>query len=68
MKWSVILHYLAILSVSAGALSLLGAWLAGEGGRLLGLSQGHLYNDAVVFVLLSIAFALGVIIHRQTEK
>jgi len=68
MKWSPILHFLTVISVTMGFLSLVGAWIAGEGGRFLGFSQEHLFNDATVLMLLAIGLALGVLIHRDQEK
>ena len=68
MKWSKILHCLAVASVALGILSFLTTYIAGEEGRFLGFSQEHLYKDAFFFVLLAIVFALGVIIHSNKEK
>ncbi|GMQ95427.1 MAG: hypothetical protein BMS9Abin13_540 [Patescibacteria group bacterium] len=68
MKWSNILHYLAVASIALGILSFAATYIAGEEGRFLGLDQEHLYKDAFFFILLAIAFALGVIIHKDKEK
>ena len=68
MKWSPTLHLLTIISGIAGSLAILGAWFAGEGGKVLGLSETHLFSDATVLLLLSISLAIGVLIHRDQEK
>jgi len=47
-------------------LALLGAWLATwRGGQVLGLSEQHLFNDAIVLTLMSIAGLLDGIVHRR---
>ena len=68
VKWSPILHFLLLITLTAGLLSLVGAWIAGEGGTFFGFSQEHLYNDTNAFFLLTIGLALGVLIHRQKES
>lgn len=67
MKWSPILHGVSAVSGILGLLSIIGAWLARESGTVLGLSQGHLYNDATVLLLASVAFGVGTLIHRAKE-
>lgn len=67
-KQSEVLHFLTMISVLASFASLLGAWLAGEEGTVLGFSQNHLFNDANALLLLGIALALGTLIHRDLEK
>lgn len=68
MKWSPMLHNAAVVVIAVGVLALLGAWLAGEEGRILGLSQGHLFSDATVLFLLGITLQLGTLIHRDIER
>ena len=47
-------------------LALLGAWMAAlRGGTFLGLSEQHLFNDAIVLSLMGIAGLLDGIVHRQ---
>jgi len=55
MKKSSIFHWFGRIFGVWGGLALVGAWIAGENGTVLGFSQGHLYNDATVLVLLSIS-------------
>ena len=43
--------------IALGVLALLGAWITQLTGRpLLGMSQEHLFNDAIALPLLGIAF------------
>ena len=47
-------------------LALLGAWVAeGSGGAFMGLSQQHLFNDAIVLSLLGIASLLDAFWHAR---
>ena len=47
-------------------LALLGAWAATvRGGAFLGLTEQHLFDDAIVLALFSIAGLLDGIVHRQ---
>lgn len=47
-------------------LALLGAWIAtARGGPVLGMSEQHLFNDAIVLTLMSIAGLLDGIVHRR---
>jgi len=41
-----------------GALSLVGAWIAGENGQVMGLGAQHLFWDALVLAALSIPIKL----------
>jgi len=68
MKWSPILHNIAAIAGIAGALSLVGAWIAGTNGLFLSMSQAHLFQDANGLLLTSIAFGVGSLIHMQQEK
>ena len=67
MKWSPTLHGISAISGITGALALIGAWIAGTE-TFLGFSQGHLYNDAMGLLLVSIAFGLGTLMHMWLEK
>lgn len=45
-------------------LALVGAWITQvDGGSVLGLSQQHLYNDAIVLALLAIGSFLDALWH-----
>lgn len=70
MKWSPILHNASTVTATAGALALIGAWIASvsETSTFIGRSATHLFNDAIVLTLLSISLALGVLIHRDQER
>ena len=66
MKWSPILHGIAAFTGIFGLLALLSAWIAeiNGSGVFLGFSEEHLFNDAKTLFLASIAFGIGVLIHR----
>ena len=68
MKWSPILHGISAISAIVGFLALIMWWivLAREGASPF--SAEHLYDDARALLLLSIAFGIGTLIHRQGEK
>jgi hypothetical protein len=68
MKKSSIMHWIARLVGVLGGLALVGAWVAGEGGTALGFSQRHLYNDAIVLTLISIAALMCALVYLQQEK
>jgi len=68
MKKSSIFHWFGRIAGVWGALSLVGAWIAGEEGTMLGFSQQHLYNDAIALTLLSISALVCAIIYLQQEK
>lgn len=67
MKWSETLHWITAISLTFGALSLLGAWLAGKG-TFVGFTQQHLFTDATNLFLLSIATGVGTLIHQNLER
>jgi len=67
MKLSKLVHVASILLAILGALALIGAWLAGETGTFLGLSQEHLYNDAIVLELIAIGAAVCTMVRLQLE-
>lgn len=67
MKWSEILHWVSVIASIFGALSLLGAWLAGKG-TFVGFTQQHLFSDATNLLLLSIATGVGTLVHQNLEK
>ncbi len=68
MKLSKLAHLLSIVIGIAGAFCLIGAWAAGEGGTFVGFSQAHLFNDAIVLELITIAMALCTLVRMQLEK
>ena len=68
MKWSPILHKIAMVTGIVGFLALVGAWIATLNGTFLGQTQDHLFNDAKGLLLTSIAFGIGTLIHQNEEK
>lgn len=67
MKLSRLVHVASIVLAILGAAALIGAWLAGESGTFLGLSQAHLYNDAIVLELIAIGAAVCTMVRLQLE-
>ena len=68
MKRSSMMHWIARVVGIWGGLALIGAWVAGEGGTVLGFSQQHLYNDAIVLTLISISALVCTIVYLQQDK
>ena len=58
------------MSGVVGFLSLIIWWvmLAARDGLSIMFSPEHAYDDAVVLLLLSIAFGIGTLIHQREEK
>lgn len=52
--------------IALGTLALLGAWITQLTGRpLLGMSQEHLFNDAIALSLLGIGFFVDAFWHAR---
>ena len=68
MKLSKYIHVVSIIAGIWGALALIGAWLAGEGGTIFGFSQQHCYNDAIVLTLISISAGICAIYRLHIER
>lgn len=68
MKLSKLAHLMSIAVGIIGILALFGAWIAGEKGSFLGISQGHLFNDAIVLELFAIGMAVCTLVRIQLEK
>lgn len=68
MMLSKIAHFMSIIAGIAGAVALVGAWAAGDGGTAFGLSQAHLFSDAIVLELITIAMAGCTLVRLQLER
>lgn len=68
MKKSTFIHGVSIVTGIWGALALLAAWIAEEGGTVSGFSQSHLFNDAIVLTLISISGGVCALYRRQLEQ
>jgi len=68
MKKSSFIHGVSIVAGIWGALALLGAWLAGSSGTVLGFTQQHCFNDAIVLTLISISAGVCALYRRQIER
>lgn len=67
MKLSKLIHLFSIIVGMVGVLALVGAWAAGSDGQVFGLSQAHLFNDAIVLQLIAIAAAVCTLVRLQLE-
>ena len=67
MKWSPILHGISAITGVLGLLAIFGAWIATANGSFLGVSEQHLFNDAMSLLLASVAFGIGTLIHLKEE-
>ena len=68
MKLSSIFHWIGRITGVFGALALFGAWIAGESGRLFGLSQSTLFFDSIALTLLSIAALVCAMLYLHDEE
>ena len=68
MKKSVLIHAVSIAGGILGALALVAAWVAGDRGTILGLSQAHLYQDAINLQLIAVSGGVCAIYRRQVER
>ena len=53
------------IGLTLGIISLIGAWIVTQSGPILGLSETHLFNDAIVFSLLGIGFLIDAQLHSK---
>lgn len=67
MKLSKLIHVISIIIGMVGALALVGAWAAGSDGQVFGLSQMHLFYDAIVLELIAIAAAVCTLVRLRLE-
>jgi len=67
MKWSPVLHGISAITGIVGSLALVGAWIATVNGSFIGMSESHLFNDAIGLLLVSISFGIGTLIHLKEE-
>jgi hypothetical protein len=67
MRLSKLIHLVNILVGIVGVFCLIGAWLAGDAVHFLGLSQSHLFNDAIVLELIAIAASICTLVRIQLE-
>ena len=68
MKKSQTLHTLSVLIGLLGVVQFISAWVVGEGGSLGRFSQGELYVNALIFLVIAIWLAHGVMIHSRKNE
>ncbi len=61
------LHRFSLLWTIVAIAALFAAWIAGEGGTFLGLSQDRLYDDAIALGVIAVGFRIGCLIHHWEE-
>lgn len=68
MKWSLLLHTIAVIAGVLSLVALIVFWItsAQEGIRLF--SSEHVWKDVVGLALVSITFGIGTMIHRSLEE
>jgi len=62
------LYFLSIIIGLLGILQLISAWLVGEQGVMGDFSQGELYVNSLLFMIIAIWLAHGVMIHKQDKE
>lgn len=68
MKKSSMMHIVSIVTGIWGALALVGAWLAGDGGTIFEFSQQHYIYDAIILELISISAGVCAIYRKALER
>ena len=68
MKLSKLIHFISLLVGALGAFALFGAWIAGQDGNFFGVSQGHLFYDAIVLELIAVAASVCTLTRMQLDK
>ncbi len=68
MKISKILHMISIIFGLAGMVALIGVYIAGPNGTVLGMTQDHLFKDASVHILVAIWLQIATIHHMKLEE
>lgn len=62
------MHSGMILTAIAGGVALLGAWIVGGNGSLLGVPQPQLYINALILEVISISAGVCTLVRKQMEK
>ncbi len=66
-KKSHVFHLLSILVGLIGVVQLISAWVVGDSGSVGQFTQGELYVNALLFLVIAIWLAHGVMIHRHNN-
>ena len=67
MKLSKVIHLMSLMVGVVGALALFGAWAAGDKETVLGLTQTHLFYDAIILELIAIAASVCTLVRLDLE-
>ena len=65
MKKTSTFYVLSTLIGLLGVVQLISAWVVGEGGSLGDFTQGELYVNSLLFLVIAIWLAHGVMIHHH---
>lgn len=68
MKLSKIFHLLSIGAGVAGIIALVGAYIAGPNGTVMGFTQNHLFIDAGIRMLVAIWLQLAALHHMKLDE
>ncbi|HEY4512968.1 MAG TPA: hypothetical protein VJH06_00415 [Candidatus Paceibacterota bacterium] len=68
MQLSKLFHVLGATVGWVGIAMLVSAWIAGDSGRVFGFTQGHLFTDAAILVLIAIWMQLATMHHMKLEE
>lgn len=53
------------ISLATGFAALAGAWITASGGSVFGLSEAHLFSDAVALGIIGVGLLVDAGLHRQ---
>ncbi|MEO8436660.1 MAG: hypothetical protein ABI596_17310 [Pyrinomonadaceae bacterium] len=62
------LHRMGLLFTLLASIPWAAAWIAGEDGRVWGLTQNRLYLDAICFLLVAAGLRIGCLMHHLEER
>ena len=80
MEWSKTLHLISAISGVGGAIILVIYWISlsmvkwpnniigTDRGSFMGFTSKHLFRDAQLLLLVSVAFGIGALVHQNIEK
>jgi hypothetical protein len=68
MKLSKIFHVKSVIIGFLGVIALISSWCVGPTGDLWGMDQSHLFQDALIFILIAIWIQLATMHHMKLEE
>ena len=69
-KWASTLHIISAVAGVLGLIVIIGWWIVlfRLNGFSLFFEPDHMYKDAIILLLISIAFGVGTLIHHYEER